>query len=158
MPKTYRVRLTPKERDHLDALARRRSQKAEPVKRALVLLAADESDLGPAQTDAQIAATYPVSERTVARLRRRFVEHGLDLALHGVPRGPRTPKRLFDGETEARLVALRCTDPPQGHARWTLQLLADEMMALSHVESISCESVRRILKKTSSSPGLLSSG
>lgn len=158
MPKTYRVRLTAEERTALEDLCRRRSQKAEPVKRALVLLAADESELGPAWTDEQIAKVYPVSVRTIERLRQRLIEHGLDIALHGLPRGPKQPDRKFDGTTEAHLVALRCSDPPEGHAEWTLQLLADQMVALDYAESISGESVRRLLKKTNSSPGVSSSG
>ena len=143
----------PKNELQLDDLTRRRSQKAEPVKRALVLLAADESEYGPAWTDEQIAGLYPVSLRTVERLRQRLVEHGLEIALYGLPRGPKQPARSFDGVTEAHLVALRCSKPPEGQARWTLQLLADEMVALDYAESMSGESVRRLLKKTSSSPG-----
>ena len=162
MPKTYRVRLSPDERADLEALAARRSEKAEPVKRALVLLAADESDLGPAWTDDRIADriadVYPVSLRTVGRLRQRLVEHGLEMALHGVPRGPKEPARKFDGATEAHLVALRCSDPPGDRSGWTLQLLADQMVALDYVESMSPESVRRLLKKTSSSPGASARG
>ena len=158
MPKTYRVRLSAEERAGLDDLTRRRSQKAEPVKRALVLLAADESKAGPGWSDEQIADVYPVSVRTVERLRQRLVEHGLEVALHGLPRGPKQPAREFDGATEAHLVALRCSEPPEDHARWTLQLLADEMVALDHAESMSRESVRRLLKKTSLSPGASRSG
>jgi DNA-binding transcriptional LysR family regulator len=158
MPKAYRVRLTPEERTALEDLCRRRSQQAEPVKRALVLLAADESDLGPARTDQRIAEVYPVSVRTVERLRQRLVEHGLDVALHGLPRGPKQPDRKFDGTTEAHLVALRCSKPPEGHAEWTLQLLADQMVALDYAESMSGESVRRLLKKTSSSPVVSKNG
>ena len=153
MPKTYRVRLSPDERADLQALVARRSERAEPVKRALVLLAADEADAGPAWTDDQIAEAYPVSLRTVARLRQRLVEHGLERALHGVPRGPKQPARKFDGATEAHLVALRCSEPPGERSGWTLQLLADRMVALDYAESISAESVRRLLKKTSSSLG-----
>lgn len=153
MPKTYRVRLSPDERAHLQALVARRSAKAEPVKRALVLLAADESDRGPAWTDDRIADVYLVSLRTVGRLRRRLVEHGLDFALYGVPRGPKQAARKFDGATEAHLVALRCAEPPAGRSGWTLQLLADQMVALDYVESMSAESVRRLLKKTRSSRG-----
>ena len=158
MPKTYRVRLSHDERTHLEALVARRSERAEPVKRALVLLAADESDRGPAWTDHQIADVYPVSLRTVGRLRQRLVEHGLDLALHGVPRGPKQAARKFDGATEAHLVALQCSDPPGERSGWTLQLLADRMVLLGHAESMSPESVRRLLKKTSSSLGALSRG
>lgn len=157
MPKTYHVRLSAEERADLEALIARRSQRAEPVKRALVLLAADESDAGPSWTDDQIAEVYPVSARTVARLRQRLVEHGLDLVLHGVPRGPKQAARKFDGATEAHLVALRCSEPPEGR-RWTLGLLADRMVALDYAESISPESVRRLLKKTNSSPGVSASG
>ena len=153
MPKTYRVRLSPDERTDLEALVARRSEKAEPVKRALVLLAADESDLGPAWTDDHIAEVYPVSLRTVGRLRQRLVEHGLERALHGIPRGPKQAARKFDGTTEAHLVALRCSDPPGDRSGWTLQLLADQMVALDYVDSMSPESVRRLLKKTRSSPG-----
>lgn len=158
MPKTYRVRLSPDERQHLEALIARRNQKAEPVKRALALLAADESELGPAWTDEQIAEVYPVSVRTAARLRQRLVEHGLDLALNGLPRGPKVPDRKFDGTTEAHLVALRCSEPPEGYTRWTLSLLADQMVALDYAESMSGESVRRLLKKTRSSPGASRNG
>lgn len=158
VPKTYRVHLSADERAALNALIARRSQKAEPVKRALALLAADESDLGPAWTDDQIAEVYPLSARTAARLRQRFVLHGLQRALHGVPRGPKQAARKFDGTTEAHLVALRCSEPPGDRSGWTLQLLADQMVALDYVESMSRESARRLLKKTRSSRGVSASG
>ena len=154
MPKIHHVRLSPDERTDLEALIARRSQKAEPVKRALMLLALDETDGAPALCDADVADRYHVSTRTVERLRRRLVEHGLDLALHGVPRGPRQPARKFDGTTEAHLVALRCSDPPEDRSGWTLELLADRMVALDYVDSISPETVRRMLKKTRSSLGV----
>lgn len=154
MPKTYHVRLSPDERSDLEALVARRSAKAEPVKRALMLLALDEADDAPALADAEVAQRYHVATRTVERLRRRLVEHGLDLALHGVPRGPKQPARKFDGTTEAHLVALRCSAPPADRSGWTLTLLADQMVALDHVESISPETVRPLLKKTHSSPGV----
>jgi transposase len=153
VPQTYHVRLSSEERADLEALIARRSEKAEPVKRALMLLALDEAESAPALRDAEVADRYRVTTRTVERLRRRLVEHGLDLALHGVPRGPKLPARKFNGTTEAHLVALRCSDPPADRSGWTLQLLADRMMALDHVESISPDSVRRLLKKTHSSPG-----
>lgn len=153
MPKTYHVRLSDDERADLEALVARRSERAEPVRRALILLAADEADGAPALPDAEVADRYRVSTRTVERLRQRLVEHGLERALHGVPRGPKRPARKFDGATEARLVALRCSDPPGDRSGWTLQLLADQMVALDYVDSMSPESVRRLLKKTRSSPG-----
>lgn len=89
---------------------------------------------------------------TIERLRRRFVEQGFDTALHGKQREPLREK-LLDGRAEAALIALRCSDPPQGHRQWSLRLLADRMVALKHVEHMSHESVRQLLKKTSSSPG-----
>lgn len=153
MPKTYHVRLSSDERADLEALVARRSGNAEPVKRALMLLALDETDGAPALRDAEVADRYHVTTRTIERLRRRLVEHGLDLALHGVPRGPKQPARKFDGATEAHLVALRCSDPPGDRSGWTLQLLADQMVALDYVDSISADSVGRLLKKTRSSPG-----
>ena len=162
MPKTYHVRLSPEERADLQALVARRSEKAEPVKRALLLLAVDEADGAPAPAPAPALADaderYYVSTRTIERLRQRLVEHGLALALHGVPRGPKQPARKFDGATEAHLVALRCSDPPAERAGWTLELLAEQMVALDYVESMSAESVRRLLKKTRSSPGASASG
>lgn len=158
MPKRYRVSLSDAERADLEALVARRSEKAEPVKRALVLLAADEADGAPALPDVEVAERYHVSTRTVERLRERAVEHGLEVALHGLPRGPRNPLRKFDGEVEARLIALRCSDPPDGRSGWTLHLLAEHLVALDVVESISHESVRQILSQTRSSRGASASG
>lgn len=148
MPKHYRITLSDDERRDLEALVARRSAKAEPVKRALILLGADEADGAPALTDADLAERYRVATRTVERLRWRAVEHGLDTALHGKKRGPRNPLRKIDGEVEARLVALRCSEPPEGYAKWTLHLLADRLVALDVVDSISHETVRQVLKKT----------
>ena len=158
MAKRHRITLTDDERQHLKDLVARRSAKAEPVKRALILLAADEADGGPSLTDAEIAARYHVSTRTAERLRERAVEHGLDIALVGLKRGPRAPRRTFDGTVEARLVALRCSDPPDGRTGWTLRLLADRLVALDVVPSISHESVRQILNQTRSSRGASVSG
>ena len=158
MAKRYRIVLSTAERTDLKAIVARRSAKAEPVKRALMLLAADEADEAPALSDAEVAERYHVSTRTVERLRERAVEHGLDTALHGLPRGPRNPLCKFDGEVEARLVALRCSDPPDNRAGWTLHLLAERLVALDIVESISHESVRQILNQTRSSRGESASG
>jgi transposase len=149
MPKHYRITLSDDERRDLEALVARRSERAEPVKRALILLAADEADGAPALTDAEVAERYRASTRTVERLRQRTVEEGLHVGLHGKKRGPRNPLRKIDGEVEARLLALRCSEPPEGYARWTLHLLAERLVALDVVDSISHEAVRQVLKKTS---------
>ena len=146
MIKKYRVLLSDTERDHLHELIRRRSEKALPVKRALALLAADEH--AEACTDEEIHRRYRLSIRTTERLRQRFVEEGLDVAIYGKKREP-VREKVFDGEVEAHLVALRCSDPPEGFARWSLRLLADKMAELDYVEAISHESVRQVLKKTS---------
>ena len=157
MAKKYCVTLTDDERDHLEDLIKRRSKNALPVKRAFMLLKADQSPGAPAWTDERIAESYNASVRTVERLRQRFVEDGFEVALYGKKREP-VKEKLFDGQVEAHLVALRCSEPPQGFARWSLRLLADKMVELDYVESISHESVRQLLKKTNSSPGGSSRG
>ncbi len=103
-------------------------------------------------TDAQIAQQYEVSTRTIERLRERYVLEGLDVALNGKPR-LNLHKKIFDGEVEANLIALRCSEPELGRSDWTLRLLADKMVELNYVESISHETVRQILKKTKLSLG-----
>jgi transposase len=158
MPKHYRLALSDDERHDLKTLVARRSASAEPVKRALMLLAADETDGAPALSDAEIAERYHVSTRTVERLRQRTVKHGVEVALNGFKRGPRNPLRKFDGEVEARLVALRCSEPPEDRVGWTLHLLADRLVALDVVDSISHETVRQILSQTRSSRGASVSG
>ncbi len=147
MAKRYRVKLTCEEREQLEAVIARRSEKALPVKRAYVILAADEGANGPSWTDERIAATYQVSVRTIERTRERCVEGGLERALYGQPRSYQAPVRL-DGKVEAQLIALRCSAPPDGHAQWTLRLLAERLVQLEVVETISHESVRQLLKKT----------
>lgn len=148
MPKIYRVELTSDERSMLTDMVRRRSRTARPVRRAFMLLKADEAEGGPAWPDWKIAESYEVSVRTVERLRERFVNEGLEVALNGKKREPKREK-TFDGEVEAHLLALRCSAPPVGQAQWSLRLLRDKMIELDYVETISHESVRQLLKKTS---------
>jgi len=151
MGKKYRVTLTAGEQQELQELIARRSANALAVKRAYILLAADEN--GAQQwNDTKIMTTYQVGLRTVERVRQRFVEAGLQSAVYGKEREVYKEK-VLDGEVEAHLVALRCSDPPNGRARWTLHLLADRMVELEYVPAISHESVRQLLKKTNSSPG-----
>ena len=143
--KLYRVHLTDEEREELTILIQRRSQKSQQVKRSYVLLAADENG-EKRWKDKQIAQAYKISIRSIERLRERFVLDGLERALEGKKREVFREK-LFTGGVEAKLIALRCSDPPQGYNRWTLQLLADKMVELRYVEHISDESVRQLLKK-----------
>jgi hypothetical protein len=144
--KKYRVTLTDDEREALKLLIEKRSEKALPVKRAYLLLAADEhGEKG--WTDAQICDTYHVGVRTVERLRQRFVEEGFEIAVWGKKREVFKDK-ILDGKVEGYLVALRCSSPPSGYAKWSLRLLADRMVSLDYAEHISHESVRQMLKKT----------
>ena len=148
MAKRYRVTLTRPERQELQQLISRGKADARKLAHARILLQADEAEGGPRRTDEQIASALDASTRTVERVRERFVEQGLDAALL-----PRPSKRVYarklDGRQEAKLVALACSKPPAGKARWTLRLLADEMVELEVVESLSHETVRQTLKKTS---------
>lgn len=149
--KIYHIDLEGPEQEKLEAIVKKRKSTSEAVKRAKILLAADRNG-DKKWGDAQISQQYEVSTRTIARLRQRYVDEGLGVALNGKPR-LNLHKRLFDAEVESKLVALRCSDPEGGRSGWTLQMLADKMVALDYVESISHESVRQILKKTRSSPG-----
>jgi hypothetical protein len=151
MSKIYHVDLTQEEREKLSDIVKRRLSTSEAVKRSLILLAADR--LGDKSwTDEQISIEYRVNVRTVERLRERLVNDGLDVALAGKPR-LNLDKIVFDGEVEAKLVALRCSEPGDGRSGWTLRLLSDKMVELFYVETISHESVRQILKKTKLSLG-----
>ena len=130
---------------------------AERVLRARVLLKADESAGSPAWPDTTIADAFALSVSKIQRLRQRLVEAGLAAALVRHP-SPQARPRTLDGAQEARLVTLACSTPPPGRARWTLQLLADQLVALEVVDTISDETVRVTLKKTCSSPGASGSG
>ena len=148
MAKRYRVTLTHEEREQLRLMISRGKGDARRLAHARVLLQADEAEGGPRRTDEQIASALDTSTRTVERVRERFVEEGLDAAL--LPkRGKRVYARKLDGRREARLIALACSRPPAGKARWTLRMLADEMVELEVVDTLSHETVRQTLKKTS---------
>ena len=143
--KRYKVTLEPDERGDLERLISRGKGAARRLAHARILLHADS---GPGKGDAAIAEAVGVSVATIERVRQRFVEEGLDAALN--PRPPRRayPRKL-DGAAEARLVALACSPPPAGRARWTLRMLADRLVALGCVEAVSYETVRGVLKQTS---------
>ena len=153
----YKVELNESERTHLKQIASRGETSARKVKRALVLLKADEG-----MTDRDIASGLLISASTVGRVRRvgrvrtRFVKEGLDSALNERPRPGQ--KRKLDGRQQAHLIAIACSDAPEGHADWTIQLLADKVVAMGFAESISLETVRQVLKKTNSSRGRRRSG
>ena len=150
MVKKYHVTLTPEERAELGAMVAAGKAAARKLAHARVLLKVDEAEGGPGWDDAAAAEAVEVGAATVARVRQRFVEEGLEAALSPRPTS-RVYARKLDGENEARLVTLACSAPPDGRNRWTLALLADRLVALGHVEDgrLSYETVRRCLKKTS---------
>ena len=150
MVKKYHVTLTPEERAELGAMVATGKAAARKLAHARVLLKVDEAEGGPGWDDAAAAEAVEVGAATVARVRQRFVEEGLEAALSPRPTS-RVYARKLDGENEARLVTLACSAPPDGRNRWTLALLADRLVALGHVEDgrLSYETVRRCLKKTS---------
>lgn len=152
MKKKYVVTLTDEERRSLRALISSGKGAARKLVHARVLLKADSGKGGPGWGDAEIAEGLEVGRATVERVRKRFVEEGLETAL--VRRQPqRDYRRRLDGDGEAHLIALACSETPEGRARWTLRLLADRMVALEYVETLSKDTVRRVLKKTSLNPG-----
>lgn len=153
MQKKYHVTLTREERGELERMISAGKAAARKLTHARILLKADEAEGGPAWTDERIAEALGVGLSTVWRTRRRFVEEGTEAAITPKP-GTRVYARKLDGAGEARLVKLACSRPPEGRKRWTLQLLADRMVVLGHAEEgLSYEAVRRVLKKTRSSPG-----
>lgn len=149
--KKYRVTLTAAERDELKRLLARGKADVRRLKHAQVLLKADQAEGGSAWTDERIVAVLDVGVATVQRLRQRFVEEGLQAALRPYRVGKRLYQRKLDGEQEAKLLALACSTPPEEHGRWTLRLLAGRMVELRHVDTVSHETVRQVLKKTRSS-------
>jgi transposase len=151
--KKYKVTLTAEERNSLQGLIAAGKAAALKLTRARVLLKADAAPGAPAWTDARIAEALEVDVTTIERLRERFVEQGLDAALARKKQSRPSRERKLDGKAEARLVALACSKPPRGRARWTLRLLADKLVELEVVDTVATETVRRVLKKTSSSRG-----
>jgi transposase len=151
MVKRYRVTLTDAERDQLVGLSRKRTALVRMVRRAQALLLAAED-----KTDQEIAEQVRMSVTTLERLRRRFVEEGLEASLRERPRPGARPK--LGPKEQAFVVALACTKPPEGRHRWTMQLLADRVVELDLVPDISDEAIRRLLKRTSSSRGSTRSG
>jgi len=153
----YRVTLTAEERTNLEQLVSRGKAAARKLTHARILLLADDSRAD-AHADAEIVAALSSSPRTIARVRRRFVTEGIEAALDPRPRPARPEKIKIKGDVEQKLIELACTDPPRGRCHWTLRLLADEMVVLGLVDTISTETVRLALKKTTSSRGSSSAG
>ena len=146
---SYKVTLTKQEYDELKKITDKGKHSSKKVINALILLNSDEGScsISKKTTDKEIARILDISERKVERVRKRFVEEGLDVTLNG-----KTPERVYetkiDGDGEAHLIALSCSEPPDGFARWSLRLLSDKVVKLEYVDSVSHETVRKVLKKT----------
>lgn len=145
--KKYLVTLTDEERASLQAIVKKLKGSSQKVRRAKILLKADNSN-GDGWTDAKIAEACDCTTKTVENIRQRFVEQGFEETVHGKKRRDPPVAKLLDGEQEAKLIALRLGAPPQGYAKWTLRLLARRVVALEIAQSISHQTVRRTLKKT----------
>ena len=148
MSPRYRVTLTKEERQELETLTRRGKTHARRFIHARALLLCDASVDGPAWNVADVATALGVTSRSIEHLKKRFVEEGLEAALERKPREKPPREVLFDGAFEARLIALACSNVPEGHRRWTVRLLADKAVELKFAKSVSHMTVQRILKKT----------
>ena len=151
--KKFIVTLTEKERVLLAQLTSKGKHRSQKILNALILLACDEGEHQRSRSkNKEISQVLNTSMRKIDSVKKRFVLDGLDVALHG-RRGSRVYAKKADGDFEAHLVALSCGKPPEGFARWTLRLLADKVVELDYIDSISHETVRRVLKKTNLSLG-----
>jgi transposase len=146
MNKKYIVRLTAEEQKELENLVKKGKTQVYRMKHANILLAIDAD--GPNWSDYEAAKAYKCHENTVRNVRQRFVEQGFQAALERKEQQVLSRKRIIDGENEARLISIACSTPPKGCAKWTMQMLADELVVLKVVDSISGQTVWRTLKKT----------
>ena len=149
---TYKVTLTKEERDQLTEMTRTGTHAARKIIHALILLNVDRGSHTESQINEDICKVLKIGMRTIDRVKKRFVEEGLEAALKMSPTS-RIYDKLVDGDMEAHLIALACGEPPKGFARWSLRLLADKVVELRFADSISYETVRRTLKKTNLSLG-----
>ncbi len=151
--KKYTVTLKKDERDLLEEIASKGSHKSSKVINALILLGCDEGEWqNKLSTNKEIAGVLKIGMRKIDRLKKRFVEQGLDTALNGI-KGNRIYAKKADGDFEAHLIALSCSEPPDGFSKWSLRLLADKFVELEYIDTVSHETIRQILKKTNLSRG-----
>ena len=151
--KKFTVTLTRDERAELKKISSRGKHRSQKVLNALILLGCDEGEYQERRSaNEEISRVLKTSMRKIDRVKKRFVVDGLGIALNG-RKGSRVYAKKADGDFEAHLIALSCSDPPEGFVRWSLRLLADKVVELDYIDNISHESIRRILKKTNSSLG-----
>ena len=156
--KRYLVTLTKDERKDLETITRKGSHRSQKVLNALILLGCDQGEFQERRsTNEEIASVLNVSMKKIDRVKKRFVEESLGIALNG-HKPDRVYEKKADGDFEAHIVALSCSKPPEGFKRWSLRLLADKAVELNYIDSISYETVRRVLKKTKLNPGRSNAG
>jgi len=148
----YKVTLTKDEHDGLMSIISKGSHSSQQFRTAYILLNSDEGEYGEKINGKHICQVLKVSARMIDRVKQRFVEEGFEACLERKPLS-RTKEKKADGELEAQLIALSCSEAPEGFARWSLRLLADKMVEMEYIESISHETIRRVLKKTNSNRG-----
>lgn len=148
----YKVTLTSKERDQLEAMIKKGKHSSLQFRNACILLNCDEGDYGQKVSNEQIAQMLQITSKTVERLKQRFIEEGFEACIDRKPY-PEVKEIKTDGDFEAHLVAMSCSKAPDGYTRWSLRMLADKMVELAYVESVSHETVRQVLKKTKLSRG-----
>ena len=148
----YTIKLTKPEVDELHAIINKGSHTSQTFRTAYILLNCDEGDYSEKVTNEQISKVLKVGMRTIDRVKKKFIEEGFESVLERRPTR-RIYETKLDGDVEAKLVTLCCSEPPRGFAKWSLRLLADKMVELNYVESISHVTVRSVLKKTNLNPG-----
>ena len=145
--KKHQIKLSQEERRELEKMTRAGTISVRKLKRIRILLLSDEGQYGPGKANQAIAEMVETSPATVSRIRRRYVEEGLAQAINEKPKSG--APRKYNGAVRAQITALACSDPPEGHAQWSLRLLADRMVELEYVDSISHMTIQEVLKKTS---------
>ncbi len=151
--KKYIVTLTKDEREYLSSLSSKGKHRSQKILNTLILLGCDKGDYQERHsTNEEISKILCISMRKIDRVKKRFVEEGLDVTLNG-KKSSRIYEKKIDGDFEAHLIAVSCSDPPEGFTRWSLRLLSEKVVELEYIDSISHETVRRILKKTNSNLG-----
>ena len=148
----YKVTLTKEEHDQLQAVLSKGKHSSQLYRNACILINSDEGPYGNKLSNEQIAQVLQINNKTVERVKQRFVEEGFDACMDRKPYPSKGPKKA-DGDFEAHLIALSCSKAPEGYARWSLRMLADKMIELEYTDSVSHETVRQVLKKTKSNRG-----
>lgn len=143
----FKVTLTKEEREQLQAVLGKGKHSSQQYRNACILINSDESSFGDKSSNEQIAKVLQINTKTVERVKKRFVEEGFEECMERKPY-PRLEPKKVDGDFEAHLIAISCSEAPEGMARWSLRMLAEKMVELKYIDSVSHETVRQVLKKT----------